>query len=150
MMTSNKTTRTSPLSLTCLLLSVAGCGQPLTVGDAVLIDPASMDALYYGIDGRPHPDMGHRAADAQPTLVGRSGAVVALATTIYNRPPFGAIAQLSICDGDGRVLETLTVPTPGRVEITGLLEGEAVHIRPETVGTMAKLLTPEQIAGGSP
>lgn len=117
------------------------------------IDPATMQALYYGINPPRHAEKAYQVGDPapplhpRPTTVGRSGVIVALATTIYNRPPFGRIAQFSICDRSGRCLHAASVKTPGRLDIPGFRPGTEVLIRPETPGTMVKLLTPEQIAG---
>jgi hypothetical protein len=117
------------------------------------IDPGTMQSLYYGINPPRHAEKAYQPEDGapplhpRPTTVGRSGTIVALATTIYNKPPFGKVAQFSVCDRGGKVLHTGAVRTPGSLEITGLEPGTEVLIRPETLGTMVKLLTPEQIAG---
>lgn len=117
------------------------------------VDPEAMQRLYYGINPPTHAEKAYQASDSapplhpRPTTVGRSGTIVALATTIYNKPPFGKVAQFSICDTGGQVLHTLSVKTPGKIEVTGFAPGTEVLIRPETIGTMVKLLTPEQIAG---
>ena len=117
------------------------------------MDPGTMRSLYYGINPPRHAEKAYQASDPapplhpRPTTVDRSGTIVALATTIYNRPPFGRVAQFSICDLAGEPLYTLAVTTPGRIDVHGLPPGTDVLIRPETMGTMVKLLTPEQIAG---
>jgi hypothetical protein len=69
------------------------------------------------------------------------------ATVIGTRAPFGAVAEFSICDRGGQVLHDLAVRTPGKVVVEGFDPGTEVFIQPRTVGTMVKLLTPEQIAG---
>jgi len=113
-----------------------------------------MQSLYYGINPRRHAEKAYQMGDPAPplhprgTTVGPSGVIVALATTVYNKPPFGKQAQFSICDRTGRTLHTATIPTPGKLEIPGFEPGTEVLIRPESMGTMVKLLTPEQIAGG--
>ena len=76
----------------------------------------------------------------RPTTVGKSGQIVALATTIYNKPPFGTVARFSICDRSGRVLHRGEVKTPGQETFGGMEPGQQVLIRPETIGTMVKLL----------
>lgn len=117
------------------------------------VDPGTMQSLYYGINPPRHAEKAYQAEDGapplhpRPTTVGRSGTIVALATTIYNKPPFGKVARFSVCDRSGKVLHAGEVRTPGSLEITGLEPGTEVLIRPETLGTMVKLLTPEQIAG---
>ncbi len=125
-------------------------------GDGVgNLDPATMQSLYYGINPPRHAEKAYQRGDAapplhpRPTTVGRSGAIVALATSIYNRPPFGRVARFSICDRGGRVLHAGAVATPGQQRFDGLAPGTEVLIRPETIGTMVKLLTPEQIAGAT-
>lgn len=112
-----------------------------------------MQSLYYGINPPRHAEKAYQAGDgapspsSSPTTVGKSGTIVALATTIYNKTPFGKTAQFSICDQGGKALHTLSVETPGKIEVSGFAPGTEVYIRPETIGTMVKLLTPEQIAG---
>ncbi len=119
------------------------------------IDPATMQALYYGINPPRHAEKAYQVGDPspplhpRPTTVDQSGTIVALATTIYNRPPFGRVARFSICDLDGAPLHTLAIRTPGRIDVHDLAPGTDVLIRPETIGTMVKLLTPEQIAGAT-
>ena len=117
------------------------------------MDPGSMHSLYYGINPPRHAEKAYQASDPAPplhprgTMVGESGVIIALATTVYNKPPFGKQAQFSICDRSGRVLHTATIRTPGKLEIPGFEPGSEVLIKPESMGTMVKLLTPEQIAG---
>lgn len=119
------------------------------------MDPATMAAIYYGINPRRHAEKAYQSCDSspplhpRPTTVGRSGTIVALATTLYNRPPFGRKARFSICDRGGAVIYSGEVATPGKVEVTGLQPNSQVLIKPETIGTMVKLLTPEQIAGAA-
>jgi hypothetical protein len=141
-----------------LALGLAACVEPPELGTGEdelmfdMIDPQGMAALYYGINPPRHAERSYQASDpapplsAQPTVVDDSGSIVVLATTIYNRPPFGRAARVSICDETGAALATRTLVTPARLDLHGLPPGTEVFIRPETMGTMAKLLTPEQIA----
>lgn len=118
-------------------------------------DPGTMGSLYYGINPPRHAEKAYQPGDPapplhpRPTTVGKSGTIVALVTTIYNKPPFGKLAHFSICDRGGRVLHHGSGATPSRIEFQGLRPGSEVLVRPETLGTMVKLLTPEQIAGGA-
>lgn len=123
--------------------------------DAGNVDPGTMQSLYYGINPPRHAEKAYQPEDGapplhpRPTTVGRSGVIVALATTIYNRPPYGRQARFSICDRSGKTLHSGALATPGMAEIPGFEPGTEVLIRPETLGTMVKLLTPEQIAGAT-
>lgn len=147
----------------CLALGLSACVEPPELGTDEgalvtderelfdLIDPSLMRALY-GINPPRHAEKAYQAGDPAPplsaraTVVDASGTITALATTIYNRPPFGRAVSFSICDETGAVLTTRTVTAPGRLDVHGLVPGTEVYIQPRTIGTMVKLLTPEQIA----
>ncbi|HVV84799.1 MAG TPA: hypothetical protein VHE35_17165 [Kofleriaceae bacterium] len=133
----------------------AGHDELTAEGDGIrgdTIDAQAMRHLYYDINPTPHAEKAYQSGDAAPavsaegTIVDGSGTVVVLVTTIYNRPPFGRPGRVSVTDDSGATLATASIATPGRFELRDLEPGTAVFIRPETIGTMAKILTPEQIA----
>lgn len=110
-----------------------------------------MQSAYYGCNPPRHSEKAYQRGDAfaptaaVATTVGDSGRIVVLATTIYNRNPQGS-AQYAVVGADGRTLRSGTTAMPGAVVLDGFAPGTRVFIRPETIGTMAKILTPEQIA----
>jgi hypothetical protein len=150
MMTTTTTKRSALLFCLTAAMTLAACADPPELG------MAEEDLLYEDINPTPHSEKAYQRGDAepplaaQPTTVDRSGTIVALVTAIYNRPPFGAVAQFSICDRNGLALYSLEAPIPGRLDVAGLTPGTEVYVRPETMGTMVKLLTPEQIASAQP
>lgn len=110
-----------------------------------------MQSTYYSCNPRPHSEKAYQKGDAAPplapaaTVVGKSGRIVVLVTTIYNRNPQGT-ASFGVMTADGTELRSGSVAMPHAVVLDGFQEGERVFIQPRTIGTMAKLLTPEQIA----
>jgi hypothetical protein len=130
-------TTTTIRTLTCLALtlSLAACADLPEVGVAgSALSTPEEEALYYGINPPRHAE--------KATTVGPSGAIVAQVTAT-------GPARLSIRDRDGEVLHIVEVHAPGWIDVDGLEPGAEVYIRPETIGTMVKLLTPEQIAGAN-
>jgi hypothetical protein len=110
-----------------------------------------MQSTYYSCNPRPHSEKAYQKGDASPplapvaTTVGSSGRIVVLVTTIYNRNPQGS-ASFGVMSADGTELRSGSTSMPGVVTLDGFKEGQRVFIQPRTLGTMAKILTPEQIA----
>jgi hypothetical protein len=110
-----------------------------------------MQSAYYGCNPSRHSEKAYQRGDASPptaavgTTVGDSGKIVVLVTSIYNRSPQGT-AEYGVMGSDGRALRSGSVAMPGVAVLEGLTAGSRVYIQPRTIGTMAKLLTPEQIA----
>jgi len=119
------------------------------------ISQETMQQLYYHINPTPHSEKAYQKEDPAPpiasraTIVGPSGAIAVLVTHIYNKPPFGA-AEFAVWDAasGGHKVKQGSGTQPYRADFTGLTPGSRVYIQPLTVGTMAKILTPEQIAAG--
>lgn len=106
-----------------------------------------MQSVYYGCNPRPHSEKAYQRGDpaaptaAHATVVGPSGKVIVLVTTVHNRNPQGR-AEFSLVDGAQREVARGTsdeLPWFGKVE--GLTPGTSVYIRPRTIGTMAKALS---------
>ncbi len=110
-----------------------------------------MQSTYYGCNPPRHSEKAYQQGDASPptaavaTTVGDSGRIVVLVTTIYNRNPQGS-AEYGVMGSDGRALRSGSVTMPGIAVLDGFAAGSRVFIQPRTLGTMAKILTPEQIA----
>lgn len=118
------------------------------------ITQARMQNIYYHVNPTPHSEKAYQKGDpvppiaTAPTIVGPSGRIVVLTTSIYNKPPFAQGTQYHVyADKEGKTLVRQgTGDCPDCDEFAGLQPGSAVYISPRTIGTMAKILTPEQIA----
>ncbi|MEM7156878.1 MAG: hypothetical protein AAF799_28770 [Myxococcota bacterium] len=114
------------------------------------VDPDWMQGLYYECNPRPHSEKAYKRGDtspptaAVPTIVGPGGVIVVLATTIRNRNPHG-IADFGVMTADGRELRRGRLTRPGAALLGGFAPGSRVYIQPRTMGTMAKILTPQQV-----
>jgi hypothetical protein len=110
-----------------------------------------MQNAYYSCNPRPHSEKAYKKGDTSPplapvgTVVGKSGRILVMVTTIYNRNPQGT-ASFGVMTASGTELRKGSVSMPGAVLLDGFEEGQRVFIQPRTLGTMAKILTPEQIA----
>ena len=141
------------------LLSISS-GAPTTSNVAADEDPGStpmgtvdrdwMQNLYYSCNPRPHSEKAYKRGDtspptaAVPTIVGPGGFIVVLVTTIRNRNPHGK-RDYAVVGADGRVLRFGRENAPGVALLGGFQPGSRVFIQPRTMGTMAKILTPQQV-----
>lgn len=120
---------------------------------ATTIPQERMNDLYYKVNPKPHSEKAYQKTDPDPpvasvaTVVGESGCISVLVTTIYNRGPFpGGIRYRVYADSKGRTLLHESYGNcPYQDDICRLKPGTPVFISPRTWGTMAKILTPEQI-----
>lgn len=115
-----------------------------------------MNDLYYNVNPKPHSEKAYQKTDPAPpvasvaTVVGPSGCITVLVTSIYNRAPFPRGARYRVyADAEGKtLLHEGSGDCPFQDDLSGFERkpGMRVFISPQTVGTMAKILTPEQIA----